>query len=1138
MASVHGLASRTAQRLVICAACGVLALLAWVGTVFSQSTPAVKAYPCPAGTAATVANRLQNEFGATSDVRITTDERTSQVIVCAPPEVQANVGRRLGEIIGPQTGPARPSERGEPAAAGQLRMVPLHHRSAEQFEASLANILGDRLAATAAERPQTRRYRVAFGSNGSVDLTIDLVGSQVLIDGPPDAVQSCSRLVQALDRPEQQGDRDTRLLPLRTTKPAGVRATIAAIRDATGQDEPRMPLAARLFQAKNGGGGQPTPDKAAGDADRLRKGRTNVGLVNPVEIESIEGLDVLVLRGKAQDVEQVMKIIEHLERVSAETEPAVQVLMLQYGDCRSLAKMLQSLYDEVYEPRQGKVSITAAVKPNALLILGRPENVRTVVDLAGRLDKPVPPDTQFRVFQLRHATASSVQATIDDFYKTRDGSRDGLGPKVRATADVRSNAVLIQAGPRDMDEVAALIARLDTSSSAAVNEMRVIQLEHALATDVEDILRSAIGAGMEGSSGGDASKSDSQKPAANRSSSRNTQRSAMLRFLTIDTRGRRLIESGILSDIRVTADRRANAVVVSAPSESIGLIEALIRQLDQLPPAEAQLKVFTIVNGDATSLSKMLEGLFGVHGASSQSGGGPAAAPTGAEGSLVPPRFAVDARTNSIIASGTASELGVVEAILMRLDDSEARHRKTEVFRLKNSYADKVAESINNFLRSERQVQMQMQQTPGMISAFEQIEREVVVVPEMVSNSLILSATPRFFDEVKSIVEQLDARPPMVMIQVLIAQVNLDNVDEFGLEWGLQDGLLFDRSLLSNPLWQTKTTTDLTTSTQTQTLIAANNAPGFNFNTTDPLGNSGAANALANATQVGGQGLSNFGVGRTSSRTGFGGLVLSASSESVSVLLRALNQCHRLEVLQRPQIMTMDNQEAEIQVGQKVPRITTATFNGYGQQINNTVLEDTGVILHVLPKISPDGLVVMEIIASKSDVGPESEGTPVTVAGGVVIRSPRINITQAQTTVSATSNQTVVLGGLISKSKDELHRKVPLLGDIPLLGRLFRFDSVQCMKTELLIIMTPHIVRSEAEADAIKQAEAARMSWCLGDVIQMHGDLGLRKRTDAWSDAETHTVYPDMKIAPMPEADKHLPELVPTPAAAPAEKAK
>jgi type II secretory pathway component GspD/PulD (secretin) len=199
---------------------------------------------------------------------------------------------------------------------------------------------------------------------------------------------------------------------------------------------------------------------------------------------------------------------------------------------------------------------------------------------------------------------------------------------------------------------------------------------------------------------------------------------------------------------------------------------------------------------------------------------------------------------------------------------------------------------------------------------------------------------------------------------------------------------------------------------------------------------------------------------------------------------------------------------------------------------------DVGVVLGVTPRISPDGLVVMEIDANRSEVGPEEQGTPVAVSEGQIIRSPRIERTYAQTTVSAMSGQTVVLGGLIAKSKEELHRKVPLLGDLPLVGWLFRFDSTTSKRSELMIIMTPHIVRGEAEADAIKQAEAARMSWCLGDVIKIHGDAGLRGRCDNWSDAETQVVYPDMKPMTGAEGKPLAPELIPTPEAVPAEKSK
>jgi hypothetical protein len=282
--------------------------------------------------------------------------------------------------------------------------------------------------------------------------------------------------------------------------------------------------------------------------------------------------------------------------------------------------------------------------------------------------------------------------------------------------------------------------------------------------------------------------------------------------------------------------------------------------------------------------------------------------------------------------------------------------------------------------------------------------------------------------------------------------------------------------------------------------------------------------------------LANFALGRQNSTLGYGGLVLSAASESVSVLVRALAENHRLEVLQRPQIMTLDNQPAFIQVGSRVPTINSVSTSTTG--ITNSVTQqNVGLILGVTPRISPDGLVVMQIDAEKSALEPEATGIPIFASvGGQVIRAPIVDTTVAQTTVSAMSEQTVVLGGLIATTKNEFHRKVPLLGDVPLLGRLFRYDGTSNSRTELLIIMTPHIVRNEADAEAIKRAEAARMSWCLCDVTTIYGEAGLRKRTDPWTDAETKVIYPDMKPQKgllLPGQDG-APEQVPTPAGQPA----
>ncbi len=595
----------------------------------------------------------------------------------------------------------------------------------------------------------------------------------------------------------------------------------------------------------------------------------------------------------------------------------------------------------------------------------------------------------------------------------------------------------------------------------------------------------------------------------------------MLRFLTIDTKGHKLLQSGILSDVTVSADVGANALIVSAPAESMDLMEALIHELDSVPLAEAEIKVFTIRNGDASSLMNLLQNIFGparqAAGAVGGAGafgafGGVGGAGTAGqqtitlegETSLIPVRLAVDARTNSIIASGSAGDLDTIYTILIRLDGTDVRGRENHVIKLKNVAATFAYSAINTFLTNLYSMETSLA-SYGAITPSALIEQEVIVVAENSTNSLIISATPRYYKEIKKMIDELDKRPPMVLIQVVIAQITLTDDEQFGIELGLQDGLLFDRSAA---------------------LAAASTPPGQGNNLNpgyafpgSPLGNSptgpGGNSTLNNAPLVGAQGLSNFALNRADPTLGWGGLVLSASSESVNVLLRALKHNQRIEVLSRPQVMTMDNQEAWVQVGSQVGIITASasTING---QTNTVTPQQVGLILTVQPRVSEDGVVVMAINATKSSVGPEAEGTPITAVNGQLIRMPQIPTTTVQTTVSALDGQTIILGGLITKDKTDEHRKVPWVGDIPVLGHLFRHDSVSNERQELLIIMTPHIVTSVAQADELKKIEAARMNWCLGDVIALTGDIGLRPRNGDWPDSDTEVIYPDVN----PRAEK------------------
>ena len=390
------------------------------------------------------------------------------------------------------------------------------------------------------------------------------------------------------------------------------------------------------------------------------------------------------------------------------------------------------------------------------------------------------------------------------------------------------------------------------------------------------------------------------------------------------------------------------------------------------------------------------------------------------------------------------------------------------------------------------------------------------MVPEPVGNRLIVSATPRYFDEITQLIEKLDEPPPQVVIQVLIAEILLNDRDELGFELGLQDSVLFDRSLLGDLLTtidtaQASDPNGILTSTQ-EIIQAASLTPGFNFNSQD-LGNSGSQTSLATGKKLGGQSLTSFAIGRSNDKAGFGGLVLSASSQNISILIRALQENRELHILSRPVVRTLDNQPAFIQVGQRVPRIVGSTISLNGQS-NAIDQENVGLILGVTPRISPDGNVVMEVDAEKSKVGPEDEGIPVAVSvDGTIIRSPRVDTITAQTTVSVADGETVVLGGMISTEKETVERRAPYLADIPILGHLFRFDSTDERRSEMIIILTPRVIRTPEDGERIKQAEFARMSWCAADVYDLYGDVGMTFRTNLavpTDDHGTEVIFPDV----------------------------
>lgn len=830
-------------------------------------------------------------------------------------------------------------------------------------------------------------------------------------------------------------------------------------------------------------GAQEPEQKPGVDDKQMPPDRLPLPQFEGVQIEMLPELDAVILRGRDQQLTDLSEIIKRLDDASRESKPVIEVVPLQHVNSESMSNLIEDIQEKFIGTRQGRVTVSPLVSPNALLVIGWGESMDLMKQLIQQLDQPTKNESTLAVIPLKHAAASDVQTQLQSFYK----GKDGLAPVVNSFADSRSNAIIVNGSPRDIAEIKKLLEQIDVPRNGMLQSARVFQIRHNLAADIAEALQDALAT-----------------TAADRNKT----------LQLVDENGEPIATGGLLGVTKITVNERNNTLIVASTPESLPLIEQFIQQLDT-PGAVAKIKIFAVRNGDASSLVETLRALIPSSGATTgAASAGPQLSSNPDDNSLLPLRFTVDTRGNNIIAIGSEGDLKIVEALILRLDEGEASKRKSTVYQLKNSPAIDVATAINQFLQSKRIVELA---APGVSNPFDQLEREVVVVPEPVQNKLILSATPRYYDEIAQLIQRLDEQPPQVMIQVMIAEILLGNTDEFGIEMGIQDSVLFDRSLLGNLVTTTATTTTSTpagvVTETTQDIVAASNNPGFNFNNTDPLGNSGSSKALQNSRTVGGQGLSNFAVGRGNDELGFGGLVLSASSENVSFLLRALQETRRLEILSRPQVLTLDNQQAFIQVGQRVPRIAATSVNQFGVQ-NQLALENVGLIIGVTPRISPEGNVVMEIDAEKSKLGPEAEGIPIFIAqDGTVVRSPRIDTITAQATVSAADGETIILGGLISRATRTRHRQVPWLGDIPILKYLFSYDYFDENRTELLIIMTPHVVRNPGDMERLKQAEFARVSWCEADIFAMHGDVFPRTgMIQEWQeeDESVPVIYPDV----------------------------
>ncbi len=294
-------------------------------------------------------------------------------------------------------------------------------------------------------------------------------------------------------------------------------------------------------------------------------------------------------------------------------------------------------------------------------------------------------------------------------------------------------------------------------------------------------------------------------------------------------------------------------------------------------------------------------------------------------------------------------------------------------------------------------------------------------------------ATARYIAQVLT---NLDRPKPQVLIKVVFVEVTYNNASDIGIEggWGRQgmNGTINDASAVN----------------------------GF--------GLSGLSSVVGSNFNQFGQPISSFSAVSPMTQQGAG--LYQILGQDYQVTIRAIAQAGNAKVLSRPSILARNNQPATMFVGQSVPVVTSVSYNGLnGTPINAYQYRDVGVILKVTPFITADGLVEMMISPQISSIDPTLK-IPVSIG----VDAPVIDERSADTVAVTADGQTVIIGGLMENTKAQTDTKIPVLGDIPLLGNLFKRKQKSDTKTELLIFLTPHIVQNPTELAALSARERAK----------------------------------------------------------------
>lgn len=388
--------------------------------------------------------------------------------------------------------------------------------------------------------------------------------------------------------------------------------------------------------------------------------------------------------------------------------------------------------------------------------------------------------------------------------------------------------------------------------------------------------------------------------------------------------------------------------------------------------------------------------------------------PAQKKGSAVDVKFSADERTNSVLLSGEKNDRLKYRSIIAELDQPVESSGNIHVVYLR--YAE--AENLSKILGG---VGKEVLKAEAKNAGANKSEASTLnIQADDVSNALIITAPMAIFRSLRSVIQQLDIPRAQVHIEAIIAEVSVDTSNELGVQW------VIDGSPKSNPVMATS--------------FAGSGTPITSLA-------AGAASAISDGLTLG--------LGR-----------VDHSSLNFVTLIRALSGDSDSNLLSTPSIVTLDNQEAEIIVGQNVPFVTgeysaTSGTTAVSNPFRTIERQDIGISLKVKPQINEGSAITLEIDQEVSNISGSSTGAVDLVT----------NKRSLKTTVQLQDGEMLILGGLIDEVLIDTQQKVPFLGDIPVIGALFRSKSVSKKKRNLLVFIKANIIKDPAKARMLSHSK-------------------------------------------------------------------